>query len=83
MGGDHAAMGMMTDEHLEQLRRAQGADASKQFLTGMIAHHEGAGTMAQTEIDTGQAEEAVRLAHEIIETQQREIDTMKSILGAL
>ncbi|PRC42602.1 DUF305 domain-containing protein, partial [Mycobacterium sp. ITM-2017-0098] len=42
MGGDHAAMGMMTDEHLEQLRRAQGADASKQFLTGMIAHHEGA-----------------------------------------
>jgi uncharacterized protein (DUF305 family) len=83
MGGDHAAMGMMTDDQLEQLRRAQGVDASRQFLTGMIAHHEGAVAMAQTEVDTGQAQEAVHLAHEIIETQQREIDTMKGILGAL
>lgn len=86
MGGDpsaHAAMGMMTDEQLEQLRLAEGAEAGKQFLTGMIAHHEGAVRMAQTEVDTGQAQEAVHLAHEIIETQQREIATMKEILGSL
>jgi uncharacterized protein (DUF305 family) len=48
-----------------------------------VAHHEGAVRMAQTEVDTGQAEEAVHLAHEIIETQQREIGTMKAILGSL
>lgn len=83
MGADHAAMGMMSEEQLEQLRQAQGADASRQFLTGMIAHHEGAVAMAQSEVDNGQAEEAVHLAHEIIETQQREIDTMKGILGSL
>lgn len=86
MGGDmsgHAAMGMMTDEQLEQLRKAEGAQASRQFLTGMIAHHEGAVRMAQTEVDSGQAADAVHLAHEIIETQQREIDTMKGILGSL
>ncbi|MDA2894880.1 DUF305 domain-containing protein [Mycolicibacterium sp. BiH015] len=83
MGADHAAMGMMSDAQLEQLRRAQGVDASKQFLTGMIAHHEGAVTMAQTEVDTGQAPEAIQLARDIIETQQREIDTMKGILGSL
>lgn len=83
MGGDHAAMGMMSDEQLGQLRQAEGVDASRQFLTGMIAHHEGAVTMAQTEVDQGQAEDAVHLAHEIIETQQREIDTMKGILGSL
>jgi uncharacterized protein (DUF305 family) len=83
MGADHAAMGMMTEEQLEQLRQAQGVEASKLFLSGMIAHHEGAVTMAQTEVDTGQAEAAVHLAHEIIETQQREIDTMKGILGSL
>jgi uncharacterized protein (DUF305 family) len=86
MSGDpaaHAAMGMMSEAQLEQLRQAQGVDAARQFLTGMIAHHEGAVTMAQTEVDTGQAEDAVRLAREIIETQQREIDTMKGILGSL
>jgi uncharacterized protein (DUF305 family) len=74
---------MMTDEQLEELRRAQGADASRQFLTGMIAHHEGAVAMVQTEVDSGEAHAAVHLAHDIIETQQREIDTMKGILGAL
>jgi uncharacterized protein (DUF305 family) len=58
-------------------------EASKLFLSGMIAHHEGAVKMAQTEVDAGQAEAAVHLAHEIIETQQREIDTMKGILGSL
>lgn len=83
MGGDHAAMGMMTDGQLEQLRQAQGVDASRQFLTGMITHHEGAVAMAQAEVDAGQAHEAVHLAHDIIETQQREIGTMKGILGAL
>ena len=86
MGGDmsgHAAMGMMTDEQLDQLRQAEGAQAGRQFLTGMIAHHEGAVRMAQTEVDSGQAADAVHLAHEIIETQQREIDMMKGILGSL
>lgn len=83
MGGDHAAMGMMSEDQLKQLRQAQGADASRQFLTGMIAHHEGAVAMAQTEVDSGQAEEAVNLANEIIETQQREIETMKGILESL
>lgn len=87
MGGqgmtDHAAMGMMTDAQLEQLRQAQGVDAARQFLEGMIVHHEGAVTMAQTEVENGQAEDAVRLAREIIETQQREIDTMRQILGSL
>ncbi len=83
MGVDHDAMGMMTEQELEQLRQAQGVEASRVFLTGMIAHHEGAVRMAQTEAETGQAEEAVHLAHEVIETQQREIDAMKGILGSL
>lgn len=86
MPGDmatHEEMGMMSDQELEQLRQAQGADASRQFLTGMIAHHEGAVKMAQTEIDTGRSEAAIHLSHEIIETQQREIDAMKQILESL
>lgn len=84
MSGDMTAeMGMMSDEQLEALRQAQGVDASRLFLTGMIAHHEGAVRMAQTEVDTGQSKDATHLAEEIIVTQQREIDTMKQIVGSL
>ncbi|MGB2918779.1 MAG: DUF305 domain-containing protein [Mycobacterium sp.] len=82
-GSVHEAMGMMTDQQLEELRQAQGADASRQFLTGMIQHHEGAVTMAQTEIDAGQFAPAVALATEIIEAQVREIDTMRQILDSM
>jgi uncharacterized protein (DUF305 family) len=82
-GHDMTDMGMMSDQQLEQLRQAQGVDAARQFLTGMIAHHEGAVRMAQTELDTGKSAEAKELAGHIIETQQREIATMKQILGSL
>lgn len=84
MSGDNSMqMGMMTDQALEALWQAQGVDASRQFLTGMIAHHEGAVRMAQTEIGKGQSQPAVQLAHAVVETQQREIGTMKQILGSL
>jgi len=82
-GPTHEAMGMLSEQELEALRQANGVDASRLFLTGMIQHHEGAVAMAQTEIAGGQSEAAVHLAHEIIETQAREIATMKRILGSL
>lgn len=82
-GHDMTSMGMMTDQQLDQLRQAQGVDAARQFLTGMIAHHEGAVRMAQTELDSGDAADAKKLAQSIIDTQQREIATMKQILGSL
>ncbi len=82
-GHDMGAMGMMSEQQLEQLRQAQGVDAARLFLDGMIAHHEGAVKMSQTEVDSGKSDAAVHLARQIIETQQREIDTMKQILGSL
>ena len=82
-GSVHEAMGMLTDQQLEELRQAQGTDASRLFLTGMIQHHEGAVTMAQTEIDAGQFAPAVELATDIIEAQVREIDTMRQILDSM
>ena len=75
--------GMMSNADMTALTDAQGVDASKLFLTQMIAHHEGAITMAQTEIKDGQYPAAVELAHAIVTTQQQEIDTMKSILATL
>ena len=34
--------GMLADQDITALQNAQGADASKLFLTGMIQHHQGA-----------------------------------------
>ena len=61
----------------------QGVDAAKLFLTQMISHHEGAITMAQTEIKDGQYPSAVEMARAIVTAQQREIDTMNGILASL
>ncbi|SUE32643.1 lipoprotein [Mycolicibacterium gilvum] len=49
----------------------------------MIAHHEGAISVAQTEIEEGQSPPAVAMARSIVTTQQQEIDTMKGILASL
>jgi uncharacterized protein (DUF305 family) len=74
---------MMSEQDMTALKNAQGVDASKLFLTQMIAHHEGAITMAQTEIKDGRYPAAIELAKSIVTSQQQEIDTMKGILGSL
>lgn len=82
-GMSGGAMGMMSGEQMTALNHAEGVEASRLFLTGMIAHHEGAIAMAQTEIEQGQFPSAVELARSIVKTQQQEIDTMKGILSTL
>jgi uncharacterized protein (DUF305 family) len=75
--------GMMSDADMTALQNAQGAEASKLFLTQMIEHHQGAITMAQTEIKDGQYPAAIEMAKAIVTAQQREIDTMNGILASL
>ncbi len=83
MGDMPGMAGMMSEADMTALQNAEGVDATKLFLNQMIEHHEGAITMAQNEIDDGQYPATIELAHSIIETQQREIDTMKQILQTL
>ena len=80
-GGD--AMGMMSPDQMTALKNAQGVEASKLFLNGMIAHHQGAISMAQAEIGNGQFQPAIDMAKTIGTTQQHEIETMRSILATL
>jgi uncharacterized protein (DUF305 family) len=75
--------GMMSNADMTALTDAQGVDASKLFLTQMVSHHEGAITMAQNEIKDGQYPAAIELAKSIVTAQQKEIETMKGILGTL
>jgi uncharacterized protein (DUF305 family) len=77
------SMGMMSDAQMTALKNANGVEAGRLFLTGMIAHHEGAIAMAQPEIGNGQFAPAVALAKSIATTQQQEIEAMKAILATL
>ncbi len=83
MDGMSGMDGMMSPAQMDALKNAQGVEASKLFLTGMVTHHQGALTMAQDEVKNGQSPDAVALATSILASQQKEIDTMNQILGSL
>jgi uncharacterized protein (DUF305 family) len=83
MPGMEGMQGMMSPEDMTALQNAQGVEASKLFLQQMIQHHQGAITMAQNEINTGQYAPAIALARSIATSQQQEIKTMQDILASL
>lgn len=75
--------GMMSAQEMQALSDAQGTEATRLFLTRMIAHHEGAIDMAQAEIRHGQYPDAIEMSRTIVDAQQREIDTMRQLLTTL
>ena len=74
--------GMMTEDQTKQLSAATGADLDRLYLELMIAHHEGAIEMAQTELKEGNNPAALKLAQGVIDTQQAEIEQMQALLTA-
>ena len=83
MSGSHEMDGMMTPEDLSNLEATQGTEASRLFLTQMIAHHEGAITMAEDEVANGSNLAAVELAKDVVSSQGTEIQAMKTLLADL
>lgn len=96
MGGmDHSGMdmgssdegmnmsGMMTAEDMAALEAADGQQFEKMWLSMMIAHHQGAIEMAQTEQAEGEYDPAVQLAGEIVSAQAEEVERMQSLLDQL
>ncbi|MFE3456472.1 DUF305 domain-containing protein [Nocardiopsis aegyptia] len=80
-GGGHGDMpGMMSDEEMAELEAAEGGEFDTLFLEMMVLHHEGAITMAETEIEEGLDPEARELAEEIFEVQHAEIERMNTML---
>lgn len=75
-------MGMMSDADMDRLHDASGPAMDTMFLEMMIRHHQGAITMAETELRDGEYPDALDLARTIIRTQQAEIDQMRSMLAA-
>jgi uncharacterized protein (DUF305 family) len=83
MGSMGDMPGMMTDENLMALDKANGASFDRMFLTMMIKHHEGAIEMARTEQADGKNADALALAKKIEADQTAEIDTMNRLLDGL
>lgn len=75
MGG----MGGM-DTDAQALTPLKGAAFDKEFLTRMIAHHQGAVQMSQQELANGRNPQAKQLAQQIIDAQNAEIATMQKLL---
>jgi uncharacterized protein (DUF305 family) len=73
--------GMMTQEQMDELASASGADFERLFLTMMIEHHQGAVEMAETEQRDGANPGAIDLAEQIVTAQQREIAGMQRMLS--
>lgn len=82
-GMDHSDHmdGMLSAEEIEALDRAVGAEGQRLYLEGMIAHHQGAVTMANNVLGAGQDPDIKALAEDIVATQQAEIATMEKMLG--
>jgi uncharacterized protein (DUF305 family) len=72
--------GMMTDEQMQQLEQASGAEFDRLWIQLMLQHHEGAVAMAETELEQGGNAEAKALAQQIIETQEAEIRELQAML---
>jgi len=75
--------GMLTAEQMEALRKANGAEFDKLFLTGMIQHHNGALTMVKDLFGTagaGQDAELFDFATDADNGQRAEIKIMQAML---
>ncbi|RZS34386.1 uncharacterized protein (DUF305 family) [Herbihabitans rhizosphaerae] len=80
-GHDHGQMpGMATPEQMNQLRATRGPEFDKLFLRLMIAHHEGALTMARDVQKNGSVVRVQEMADDVVATQSKEIATMRGML---
>jgi uncharacterized protein (DUF305 family) len=75
----HMMDGMLSDDELDALREASGADFDRLFLQGMIKHHEDAIAMAQGVADS-KSKDVSQLSASIIKAQEVEISKMKELL---
>ncbi|MGY1725170.1 DUF305 domain-containing protein [Blastococcus sp. SYSU DS0533] len=80
---DHGDGGMMSADDMHALMSATGAEFDRLFLSGMIAHHQGAVGMAAGLSADGRNAEALALAASVRESQNAEIAEMQHLLTEL
>jgi uncharacterized protein (DUF305 family) len=75
--GDTEMPGMMSEADMGRLMESTGTEFDLAFVELMAAHHQGAIDMATTELKDGSLPAVTRLAQQIIDTQQDEIDQLQ------
>jgi uncharacterized protein (DUF305 family) len=83
MGGTTSPYGMMSDAEMGMLQGLTGSAFDREFLTMMIAHHQGAIAIARTEKAQGQYRPATDLARSIETSQTGEVTEMETLLAQI
>ena len=80
---DHSGSmsGMLSGEDITKLSSLRGAEFDRAWMTGMIAHHEGAIEMAKEVLEDGKDTAVKALATAVATAQDSEILEMKELLG--
>jgi len=80
---DHSDMmsGMLSAEDITKLSSLRGAEFDREWMTGMIEHHEGAIEMAKEVLEDGKDAAVKALANLVATAQDSEILEMKELLG--
>lgn len=81
--GHDGMEGMLTPEQMAQLRASRGTAFDRLFLRGMVGHHRGALTMAETVAASGSALQVSELASDVAVGQSAEIVRMQELLADL
>src|SRR5450759_4794095 len=83
MGGTTSPYGMMSDAEMGMLQGLTESAFDREFLTMMIAHHQGAIAIARTEKAQGQYRPATDLARSIETSQTGEVTEMQTLLAQI
>jgi uncharacterized protein (DUF305 family) len=76
---DHGSMDMGSGEMARQMVMENGKYSDERFIDAMVPHHQGAIEMAKVALKHAEHEEIIQLSHNIISSQQAEIEELKSI----
>lgn len=75
--------GMLSKSQILALKAASGKEFDTLYLTGMLAHHQGAVVMAKDALAGGENPDVKTLARNIIKSQVAEIKQIQAILKEL
>jgi uncharacterized protein (DUF305 family)/predicted small secreted protein len=79
---DHTSMGhgsMSSGAMAREMVMEDGQYSDRAFIDAMVPHHQGAIAMAQVALKKAEHEEIKQLSHNIVSSQQAEIEELKSI----